>query len=244
MAPDEPSIEAAAQYCQDHFPVRGHGNGADRIEPHNLHFAFIGPGILPHPPEKSPSQIDLQRTRDIFAVNTIGPMLLFKHFSAFLPRRGSSSSSSSSSADPSSTINKHATAVWATLSARLGSIADNRSGGWYAYRASKAAVNSLTRSFDLHLQLTSAEKAMAVALHPGTVRTDLTGWFLEKDRKSVGSGGGSSGEQVSREGGAAASERKVFEPHEAVENLLDLMSEMRTDMRGRCWDWKGDEVPS
>ena len=60
------------------------------------------------------------------------------------------------------------------MSARVGSVSDNRLGGWFAYRASKSAVNSLTRTLDNHLRTRSGDRALAVAYHPGTVKTDLS----------------------------------------------------------------------
>jgi NAD(P)-dependent dehydrogenase (short-subunit alcohol dehydrogenase family) len=63
------------------------------------------------------------------------------------------------------------------MSARVGSTSDNALGGWYSYRASKAGVNSITKSFDLYLKTKSGENAMAMAYHPGTVRTGLSREF-------------------------------------------------------------------
>ena len=76
-------------------------------------------------PEKSWRQLDARHMAHAFAVNAIGPALLMKHFLPLLPREGGS--------------------VFATLSAKVGSIGDNRLGGWYSYRASKAALNQLAR---------------------------------------------------------------------------------------------------
>ena len=65
----------------------------------------------------------------------------------------------------------------AVMSARVGSISDNRLGGWYSYRVSKAGVNQLVKTFDNHLQATSGANAVAVGLHPGTVKTELSREF-------------------------------------------------------------------
>ncbi|MBO6635126.1 MAG: SDR family oxidoreductase, partial [Parvibaculum sp.] len=77
-------------------------------------------------PEKSLKQISAAQMAHAFALNATGPALLMKHFLPLLPREGKS--------------------VFATLSARVGSIGDNKAGGWYSYRASKAALNQILRS--------------------------------------------------------------------------------------------------
>lgn len=107
-------------------------------------------------PEKSWRQLDPAHLAHAFAVNATGPALLMKHLLPLLPRQGKS--------------------VFATLSARVGSISDNRIGGWYAYRASKAAQNQLVRCAAIELARTRKE-AVCVALHPGTVHTDLSAPF-------------------------------------------------------------------
>jgi NAD(P)-dependent dehydrogenase (short-subunit alcohol dehydrogenase family) len=109
-------------------------------------------------PEKSWRELDPDALGRSFAVNAIGPALLMKHFLPLLPKTGRS--------------------VFATLSARVGSIGDNRLGGWYAYRASKAALNQLVRTAAVELARKKPE-AVCVALHPGTVRTPLTDGFAK-----------------------------------------------------------------
>lgn len=106
-----------------------------------------------HPPEKSFSSIEQTAMKAVLATNAIGPALLFKHFSKFLnPRKKS---------------------VFATLSARVGSIGDNRLGGWMSYRASKAALNQIIRCAAIEMSRTQPN-AIVVALHPGTIETALT----------------------------------------------------------------------
>jgi len=107
-------------------------------------------------PERSWRDLDPAHMAHAFAVNAIGPALLMKHFLPLLPRQGPS--------------------VFATLSARVGSIGDNRLGGWYAYRASKAALNQLVRTAAIELRRRAPE-AVCVALHPGTVATPLSAPF-------------------------------------------------------------------
>ena len=113
------------------------------------------PGMIP---EKRLSEIDPAHLAHSFAVNATGPALLIKHF---LPR-----------------LARGRRAVFATLSARVGSISDNRTGGWYAYRASKAALNQLVRSAAIELARTHP-LAACVAVHPGTVASKLSQPFAK-----------------------------------------------------------------
>ena len=109
-------------------------------------------------PEKSWQQLDPVMMAQAFAINAIGPALLMKHFLPLLPREGRS--------------------VFATLSAKVGSIGDNQLGGWYSYRASKAALNQLVRTAAIELRRRQPQ-ALCVALHPGTVATNLSAPFAK-----------------------------------------------------------------
>ena len=109
-------------------------------------------------PEKSWRQLDPVHMAHAFAINAIGPALLMKHFLPLLPKQGK--------------------AVFATLSAKVGSIGDNRLGGWYSYRASKAALNQLVHTAAIELHRSQPE-AICVALHPGTVATGLSAPFAK-----------------------------------------------------------------
>ena len=109
-------------------------------------------------PEKSLRQLDPAHLAYSFAVNATGPALVMKHFLPLL------------AADER--------AVFATLSARVGSISDNHLGGWYSYRAAKAALNQLMRTAAIELARTR-KHAICVALHPGTVETDLSRPFAK-----------------------------------------------------------------
>lgn len=111
-----------------------------------------------HRPEKSWRELDPAQMARAFALNAIGPALLMKHFLPLLPAQGR--------------------AVFATLSARVGSIGDNRLGGWYSYRASKAALNQLVHTAAIELAR-SRPQAICVALHPGTVATQLSAPFAK-----------------------------------------------------------------
>ena len=105
------------------------------------------------------------------------------------------------------------------MSARVGSISDNNLGGWYSYRASKAAVNSIAKSIDIYLKQSCGDNAMAVALHPGTVKTALSEEFWGSMPKE-----------------------KLFTPEFAAERLIQVVKNVGLDGRGKCWDWQGKEI--
>ncbi|WP_137153220.1 SDR family NAD(P)-dependent oxidoreductase [Devosia sp. FKR38] len=107
-------------------------------------------------PEKSWRQLDAAALAQSFAINAIGPALLAKHVLPLLPRQGK--------------------AVFAALSAKVGSIGDNRLGGWYGYRAAKTALNQLMHTASIELARTRPE-AICVTLHPGSVATTLSAPF-------------------------------------------------------------------
>ena len=125
-------------------------------------------------PERSLRSIDPAHMAHAFAINAIGPALLMKHFCPLLPRRGR--------------------AVFATLSARVGSIGDNRLGGWHSYRAAKAALNQLVRTAAVELRRANPD-SICVALHPGTVATPLSAPF-SKSGLDVRPAGKAAGEIV------------------------------------------------
>lgn len=195
---DENTIADAAEQCAKLFPKKSG----------YLHLSFVIPGLLY--PEKSPQQIKYDDALLTFQTNSLGPLMMIKHFSPLLPRK-STTLSTSSELPPA--------AVWAIMSARVGSISDNGLGGWYSYRASKAAVNQITKTFDNHLKTAAGEKAMAVSLHPGTVKTGL-----------------------SKEFWANVKEEKLFTPDFAAEKLVEVVKSRKMDDRGKCWDWAGKEI--
>jgi len=148
-------------------------------------------------PEKSWRQLDAGNLARSFALNAIGPALIMKHMLPRLPRSGK--------------------AVFATLSARVGSIGDNRLGGWYSYRASKAALNQLVRTAAVELARRSPE-GICVALHPGTVATALSAPF-------------------------AANGMSVHTPAEASRHLLAVVDKLPVEANGNFFDWRGQLVP-
>ncbi|UNI24351.1 hypothetical protein JDV02_010103 [Purpureocillium takamizusanense] len=225
----------------DESSVREAARAAARLFPpatHHLHLACAIPGVLARA-EKSPAQVDPAAALESFRVNAVGPMLLAKHFGEFLPRRATcvpgwqgqghqqqqhheqeqeQEQDEKKQLEQLGGLPRHAT--WLSMAARLGSTTDNRAGGWYSYRASKAAVISLTRGLDLHLQGRCGGKALAVAYHPGTVKTDF-----------------------SRDFWGGVPEGKLFSPEFAAERMVDVIRGLTPEQRGKCWDWKGEEVP-
>lgn len=148
-------------------------------------------------PEKSWRDLDPAHMARAFAVNAIGPALLMKHFLPLLPRQGRS--------------------VFATLSARVGSIGDNRLGGWYSYRASKAALNQFVRTAAIELGRRQPA-GICVALHPGTVATSLSAPFVKAGLD-------------------------VQTPEEAAARLLDTIEGLGPGSSGGFFDHRGNPVP-
>ncbi len=112
-------------------------------------------------PEKSLKAVGAEGLAGQFAVNAIGPMLVLKHSLRLMPRDRCS--------------------VFTALSARVGSIGDNRTGGWYGYRASKAALNQLIHGAAVEVARTHP-KAVLALLHPGTVDTPFTREYPGRDK--------------------------------------------------------------
>ncbi|KAJ5660081.1 hypothetical protein N7507_006532 [Penicillium longicatenatum] len=182
-----------------------------------LRIALTVPGIL-HV-EKSPTQIDAESALHSFHVNAVGPLLLMKHLAPFLPTRSSSAFLADDDGDIGGELQLPAHAIYAMMAARVGSTSDNNSGGWYSYRASKASVYQIAKTFDLYLRGRCGNKALAVALHPGTVRTEFTKDFWDG--------------------------REMLEPLDSADRLLKVLTRLSPDPedgRGRCWDWKGEEI--
>lgn len=165
-----------------------------------IRLVVVATGILHRPammPEKSWQQIDPAQMAHAFAVNAIGPALLMKHFLPLLPRSGK--------------------AVFATLSARVGSIGDNQLGGWYGYRASKAALNQLVRTAAIELGRRRPQ-AICVALHPGTVASRLSEPF-------------------------SARGLQVVAPDDAAARLLAVIDRLGPEQSGGFYDYRGEPLP-
>ncbi len=149
-------------------------------------------------PEKSWRELNGAALGDVFAINAIGPALVAKHFLPLLA--------------------KDQRAVFAALSARVGSISDNRLGGWYAYRASKAALNMLLKSLAIELARRN-RNGIVLGLHPGTVDTQLSAPFQR-----------------------GVPEGKLFTPAYSAARLLTLIHRATPEHSGQCLAWDGQLI--
>jgi NAD(P)-dependent dehydrogenase (short-subunit alcohol dehydrogenase family) len=164
-----------------------------------FHTIFISIGILAPEgatPEKQLSAIDPETMARVFAVNTIGVAHLLSHLPRLLPKKGRS--------------------VTGVLTAKVGSIGDNKIGGWYSYRASKAALNQIVHGAGIELARSHREAVIA-ALHPGTVDTSFTEGYNPGYGKTA--------------------------PDEAARNLCDVMERLTTAQSGGFYDYSGAELP-
>ncbi len=149
-------------------------------------------------PEKSYKQMDVQKFETLFAANTITPAMIAKHF---IPK-----------------LNKSDIAVFAALSARIGSISDNKLGGWHAYRASKAALNMIIKNIAVETQLRS-KQSIIVGLHPGTVDSPLSKPF----QKNIPS-------------------KNLFEPKTSADYLYNVIKQLNPEDSGKCFAWDGSII--
>lgn len=166
----------------------------------HVHLVICTLGVLHQDgarPEKSLAQLDLSGLQASFASNTFAPILLLKHLMPLL-RRGP--------------------ATFAALSARVGSIGDNQLGGWYSYRASKAALNQLLRSASIELSRLNRQSTV-LALHPGTTDTALSRPFQGN-----------------------VPEGKLFEPAYAAARIIALVNEHGPTHSGTFWGWDGHAI--
>ncbi|GAA3722265.1 SDR family NAD(P)-dependent oxidoreductase [Sphingomonas cynarae] len=149
-------------------------------------------------PEKSMAALDADWLMRQYAINAIGPALVAKHFLPLMPRAGR--------------------CVFAVLSARVGSIGDNKLGGWYGYRAAKAALNQLIRTLAIEERRRN-DRAIVVGLHPGTVDTGLSRPFQANVRAD-----------------------QLFTADRAAVQLLDVIEGLKAPDSGRLFDWEGKEI--
>lgn len=144
-------------------------------------------------PEKTLKSLELDALEQVFKVNTFAPALVIKHFFPLMV-----------------TSQK---AVMSFLSARVGSISDNRLGGWYAYRSSKSALNMLIKCASIEVQR-QRKNLSIIGLHPGTVDTNLSKPF---------------------QSGA----KKLFSPEESAHYLLKVIENLAPEDSGNVLDWQG-----
>ena len=150
-------------------------------------------------PEKRLADVDAGALAHSFAVNATGPLLVARHFEHLLahPER----------------------AVFASLSAKVGSIGDNRLGGWYAYRAAKAAQNQISRTLSIEWAR-SRRNVIVVSLHPGTTDTDLSRPFQ-----------------------ANVPPDKLFDVTRSVRQLLAVIDKLQPEDTGQFFGWDGERIP-
>jgi len=150
-------------------------------------------------PEKSIRALNPEALAKAYAINAIGPALIAKHVLGRLPRDRKG--------------------VFAVLSARVSSLSDNRSGGWHAYRASKAALNMLVRNTAIELSIRN-KAAICVALHPGTVDTPMSKPF----QTGIAPG-------------------RLFSPDESAAALWKIVESLTPDRSGELIAWDGQTIP-
>lgn len=167
-----------------------------------LDLVIVATGILHRGecirPEKAMREIDYKSMAEVLAVNSIGPSMVAKHF---LPA-----------------LRRNHRAVFAALSARVGSIGDNRLGGWTAYRMSKAALNMLVRTIAIE-QARSAPDSLIVALHPGTVDTRMSEPFTKRVPDS-----------------------QLFTPTLSATKLLGVLDKLPADQSGGFFAYDGSRI--
>jgi len=146
-------------------------------------------------PEKSLVEIDKETMARVMAVNAIGPALVLQNLPRLLPH--------------------NARCVVGVLTARVGSISDNQLGGWYSYRAAKAAANQIVRTAAIEIAR-KRNKAIVVSLHPGTVETSFTKAYPGHPKVA---------------------------PSDAAANLIALLDQLTPAQNGGFFDWAGKAVP-
>lgn len=168
-----------------------------------VHLVLVATGLLHDgealQPEKSWRDLDGASLQRLFAVNATGPALVAKHFLPLLDRSRR--------------------AAFAALSARVGSIGDNRLGGWHGYRSSKAALNMIVRGLAIELARRNPS-ALCVTLHPGTVDTDLS----EPFQRNV-------------------DPTQLFTPARAAERILGVLDGLAPADSGGFFAWDGEPIP-
>ncbi|WP_108817509.1 SDR family NAD(P)-dependent oxidoreductase [Pseudovibrio sp. Alg231-02] len=149
-------------------------------------------------PEKTIRALTSAGMEETYCTNTILPAMIMKYFLPLLP--------------------KHKRAVFAAISARVGSISDNYLGGWYSYRASKAALNMLIRCAAIEMQRTH-QSSVIIGVHPGTVDSSLSKPFQRGIQES-----------------------QLMQPKQSAAMLLELISKVDQSQTGKCLAYDGTEI--
>ncbi len=166
-----------------------------------LDLVIVANGILHDDrifPEKKISDITEEKLRELFFINTIIPSIIAKHF---IPK-----------------MSRNSKSVFAFMSARVGSIADNKLGGWYSYRSSKAALNMMIKNLSIEVERKN-KNAILVGLHPGTVNSNLSKPFQNN-----------------------VPEKQIFTPDQSVNYLLKVLFNLKIEDTGKIFAWDGSEI--
>ncbi len=203
LASQEPRLRVVALDVADEAQVEAAAREV-AADTDRLHLVVNAAGVLHEAaagmaPEKRLADVRADTLAASFAVNAFGPLLVAKHFERLLGHRER--------------------AVFASISARVGSISDNRLGGWYAYRGAKAAQNMFTKTLSVEWAR-SRRNVTCVALHPGTTDTDLSQPFQ-----------------------ANVPPEKLFSVERTVRQLLGVIDGLVPGDTGRFLAWDGSEIP-
>ena len=163
---------------------------------------FVATGLLHNEneifPEKSIKDINTDMFKKVLLVNAIGPALIGKYFIPLMK--------------------KDIKSVFAFLSAKVGSISDNKIGGWYSYRASKAALNQIIKNFSIEIRRNN-NNAIFVGLQPGTVKSFLSKPFQKNKNKQT-----------------------LFTPEDSAKKLLKVINSLDYEDSGKLFSWNGEEI--
>jgi NAD(P)-dependent dehydrogenase (short-subunit alcohol dehydrogenase family) len=196
---DDPSVKSySVDYTSEESLAEVAINASDEG---SLDMVIVATGILHDKhimPEKSLRDISVEKFEHIFKVNTMLPALIAKHF---IPQ-----------------MTRDKKTIFAALSARVGSISDNNLGGWYAYRASKAALNMILKNIALETSRKN-KHSIVVGLHPGTVNSDLSKPFQTHIK-----------------------EGKLFTPTHSAACLLNVLQNLTPHDTGKCFAYNGQEI--
>lgn len=198
-----PSSERISSYQVDILDDEALRDAAAELKEHAPRLIIVATGILHDgavQPEKTWRHLKPETIEKVLMVNTVAPALIMKHFLSLMPRDGKS--------------------VFAALSARVGSISDNGIGGWYSYRASKAALNMMLKTASIELARRWPEAA-CIGLHPGTVDTGLSEPF---------------------QGNVPT--KQLFTPEESTRKMLSVIDALDAGATGQVLDYAGRVVPS
>ena len=199
--------EPATSYSDTTVPVKLNVRDAESIQhaaatiQAPLDLVVVCTGVLhtvTFGPEKTFKALEQENMQTVMDINAIGPAMVMQHFLPLLPRERK--------------------AVFAAISARVGSISDNQIGGWYSYRASKAALNMLLRTAAIEMTRKHPHAAV-IGLHPGTVDSALS----EPFQQHVPAG-------------------KLFTPAYSVQQMADVIENLTPDHTGRLFAYDGQEI--